>query len=135
MARFKAHIEKGPVPAAPESELHRRRVLIVEPDTLTRWSLETYLLRWCAVECVEQPDAAARRLRLRTVDVLILSDALPAADVENLEAIAENATPPILTIRMGTESDHQHISHTHARYLEKPFDLALLRPMIGVAAQ
>ena len=118
-----------------ETLVRRRRVLIVEPDTLTRWSLETYLLRWCAVECMELPEVADRRLRLPGIDVLIVSDALPPSDVRNLEDIAQRATPPILTIHIGTESGHQRTPRAAGRYLEKPFDLALLRPLIGVGAK
>ena len=52
----------------------RARLLIVEPDHLTMWSLAEYLRRWFTVETTHCSVEAEKLLRDHAVAALIVSD-------------------------------------------------------------
>lgn len=115
------------------SSTSRRVVLLVDPDSLTRWSVKSYLAHWLDVISAESIVHAGELIAGRAVDILILSDDLPEpATSEFIGRVrAENAE--VSTIRTGTRETGAEV-RTDASYLEKPFELAQLGRILGVTS-
>lgn len=111
----------------------RARLLIVEPDHLTMWSLAEYLQRWFTVETTHCSVEAEKLLRDHVVAALIVSDQLPGRTAETLAGLAHSADPPARVVLMATaDADAQGPAWWHAR-VEKPFDLPYVARLLGVA--
>lgn len=111
----------------------RARLLIVEPDHLTMWSLAEYLRRWFTVETTHCSVEAEKLLRDHAVAALIVSDQLPGKTAETLAGLAQQASPPARVILMATaDADTPGAAWWHAR-VEKPFDLPHVACLLGVA--
>lgn len=111
----------------------RARLLIVEPDRLTMWSLAEYLRRWFTVETTHCSVEAEKLLRDHPVAALIVSDQLPGRAAETLAGLAHQASPPARVILMATaDADAQGAAWWHAR-VEKPFDLPHVARLLGAA--
>lgn len=106
-----------------------RRILLVDPDPLTRWSVHTYLARWFDVASVGTPREADRVLDGPPVSVLIVSDDLPASAVEQVERRARARSRRVRLIRMITASRAHPADVT---CIEKPFALCQLARLLGV---
>lgn len=119
---------------SPLSTNVRRRLLVVEPDALTQWSLAVYLERWFDVVATDSAAEAARLLRERPVNALITSDDLPDAATESLESQACSMNADVLIVRTVTERCDHHSPVGHLARIEKPFDLASLARLLGVPA-
>lgn len=110
----------------------QRRLLIVEPDLLTRWSLQTYFGRWFEVRTAAEANQGSRVVERWPVDALIVADDLSPAGARDIEATARRGNPAV------------RVLHTIARtaddapppdpsYVEKPFDLRRLADLLGVS--
>lgn len=111
----------------------RGRLLIVDPDPLTLWSLKTFLQRWFEVETAASAENAEHALAEHDFDALILSDELPAGVAAAIEHTARRSNPDLVTVRT-VIGDTETIAGPTLR-LEKPFELAKLARLLGVAAQ
>jgi len=117
--------------------LHRRarNLLIVEPQSLLRWSLATYLSRWFDVFPTDSPATAERILDDERIDAVVLSDALPAAQLtallEHVRARGQ-ATCLVCTV---TGSGFMPVPHDKCHCIEKPFELRKLADLLGVESQ
>jgi DNA-binding NtrC family response regulator len=111
----------------------RGRVLLLEPDHLTRWSVTTYLCRWFAVETVESSEDAARLVRDEPFDALVLSDRVSDSEVANLLRSAADRNPQVKTVRTVTAMSEPVAEQASMFQLEKPFQLSRLAQLLGVA--
>ncbi|MBI4717967.1 MAG: hypothetical protein HY763_09205 [Planctomycetes bacterium] len=107
-----------------------RRLLIVEPEPLLRWSLVTYLRRWFEVFAVDSDAAAQRVLDEQSVDAVVVSDQLSDKDVEEIEAHARSRNTGTRVVRT-VISRREGVTP----WIEKPFDLAELAVLLGIPAR
>ncbi|MEW6198976.1 MAG: hypothetical protein AB1601_09980 [Planctomycetota bacterium] len=120
-----------PAPAPPPPG-RLGRLLLVEPDTLTAWSLSTYLRRWFDVHCTSASPAAQRRLRQQSMDAVLLSDQLPRRSVNALVQAARQANRDVrVIILVAAETEPATVPPGAAR-LEKPFELPDAARLLGV---
>ncbi len=107
------------------------RVLVIEPDHLTMWSLSTYLQQWFTVETTHCGVEAEKLLRDHAVAGLIVSDRLPGRTAEALAQLAARRNPHVRTVLMVTgEADPAGIAWCATR-IEKPFALSDLARLLG----
>ena len=118
-------------PASPESR-PERRILIVEPEELVRWSLVTYLTRWFAVYSAAAESTAHRVLDSDTMDAVVISDDLQRPEVEQIESHALARNPSVQLVRTVTESPAEPTADGQTSHLEKPFQLAKLAELLGI---
>lgn len=120
-----------PERARDASEL-RGRVLIVEPDELLRWSMESYLRRWFEVRGVRDTGEAEHVLEAGALHALIVSDGFTRRQTESLQEHARTKNPQVRIIC--TVSDVPDGRHRHGdTVIEKPFQLSRLAELLGVA--
>lgn len=108
------------------------RLLIVDQDPLARWSLATYLQRWFAVDATDSLNEGTELLERGDVAALIVSDELPGAQIDVLEARARQLNPRVATIRTVTGVLGAKRPTTGAIRVEKPFQLPNLARLLGV---
>jgi DNA-binding NtrC family response regulator len=109
------------------------RVLLVEPDHLTMWSLVTYLQRWFTVESTHCGMEAEKLLRAQPLSAVIVSDQLPGRTAESLLQLAQTLQPPVRTVLMVTGEADAHTCAACSTRIEKPFELADLGRLLGIA--
>lgn len=121
----------------PEAELRRserrRRMLVVDPDRLTRWSIATYLQRWFDVDCAPTAALADELLANGPVDVLVTSDDLSSEAVDRIERAARGRNAATRTVRMVADAARAR-AEPGVKLLEKPFALSRLAELAGVAS-
>jgi DNA-binding response OmpR family regulator len=131
-----AHDNNGLLPGewCPGGEGARGRVLIIEPDPLTRWSISTYLKRWFEVLAAESAEAANPLLGPSTLAALILADELPGERCRSIEHLARQRNPALITVHTvtGVTRTEAHPRDEGGTWLEKPFELARLARLLGV---
>ena len=110
-----------------------RQILVVEPDPLTQWSLRTYLSKWFSIHSTGSLDSARRVLETHAVDVLVVADELPAAAVASLEHCAHNFNACVRIVRTVADLDRPREAGPTRDYIEKPFRLADLARLLGIA--
>jgi DNA-binding NtrC family response regulator len=108
-----------------------RKLLVVEPDNLTLWSVSTFLRRWFAVDSTASPAGAEHRLRAQPVDALVLSDQLPPAAIDALVELARCANPLVHAVLLVGGAGEPPAAPPATR-LEKPFQLSELARCLGV---
>ena len=119
-------------PADPaETEGSRRRVLIVEPDSLTRWSMEEYLRPKCDVESTDSAAVARTLLDAAWFDAIVIADDLPRDAADNLEQHARSFNPDLAAVRTVTNVTDAPQTEGSAVLLEKPFELVSLARVLG----
>lgn len=109
-----------------------RRLLIVEPNRLTQWSLRTYLQRWFVVDVVATADEAARELKRRSYSAVLISDELPAERAEQVEHGARSANGEVISVRLVTGVSRLSAQPPQTVCVEKPFELSRLAEVLGV---
>ncbi len=124
----------GDASRKPGSASGRPRVVVIEPDELTRWAVERYLSRWFAVSSVASPSDGEAQLGSDTPDALIVSDDLPEGFPISLEKTARQANPQAIIVHTTTETARR-VRNSDALRIEKPFDLAQLARLLGVEAE
>lgn len=123
----------NPFPSRPQLVKRLGRLLVVEPDPLTRWSLQAYLQRWFDVRLADGRDSAERALSEEDFAALVLADDLPGDDSEQLESQAREKNPKLLVIRTVAAVGDEARRTTAADRLEKPFALIQLARLLGVS--
>ena len=108
------------------------RVLVVEPDHLTAWSLATFLQRWYEVETTNCTVAAEKSLRERAPVAVIVSDQLPGQRAQSLLQLAQRANPAVRAVLMVSREADPSAAVTSGLRLEKPFDLTELARLLGI---
>lgn len=114
------------------SSVTRPRILLFEPDSLTRWSITTYLQRWFEVVAVESREQAENLSATRPLAALVLADSLPDATAAELQRRAGGHNPTVMTVRTIATTADSSPGGPHTFQLEKPFDLARLARLLGV---
>jgi DNA-binding response OmpR family regulator len=109
------------------------RVLIVEPDVLTCWSLATYLGRWYAVDTARSGAAAVRRLRAQPADAVIISDQIRGSAAEAIASAARGGRPNVRLVLLTTDDADTRLARVAVERVEKPFALPELARVLGVA--
>jgi len=110
----------------------RRRVLLVEPDALTRWSIGQYLGRWFIVEATADGPSAEALLARRSFVALMVSDQIPEDDLERIQRLAGRRNPAVRIVRMVSGAAELREPQTGLLSLEKPFALSALARLLGV---
>lgn len=118
----------GPEFIATQPEAGRRVLLVVEPDHLTRWSMQEYLRDYFQVLAADGLEQAFRYLEGTRIDAVILADDMPG--VQELEEHVRQRNPFAIVVR--TVTDPASISDPVCVRLEKPFQLADLAISLGV---
>ena len=122
-----------PGEASPVRARRRGRLLIVEPDPLTRWSMSTYLKRWFEVMTAASFDEAGGLLEASTLEALVVTDGLPADQSRSIGQRARHRNPDVITVRTVTELPASDARLANGeKLLEKPFELARLARLLGV---
>lgn len=116
--------EAAPAPAA-------RRLLIVDPDWLTQWSVTAYLRRWFEILTVASAERALAALRKHSVHAIVISD--ECSEGEQVERFAREQNPDVVIVRTVTGVAPAQLRATHAINIEKPFELSELAAALGVS--
>ena len=122
-----------PLPAG--SEPARGRLLLLEPDELTRWSITTYLQRWFIVEAADSSAAAQRLVCHGSFSALVLSEQLTDEQILALQRAAAGRNPQVTMVRMVTGASEAGTGEPETVQLEKPFELAALAQLLGIPEQ
>lgn len=120
--------------AAETTTERRRRLLLVEADALTRWSIQTYLGKWFAVDVAERGDVAVL-IAAAPPDAMLLSDDVSAEEAAALHATALARKAGVMTLRLITGATDAVRQDGAVRELEKPFALAQLARLLGIPEQ
>ncbi|NOT00957.1 MAG: hypothetical protein HOP29_10040 [Phycisphaerales bacterium] len=120
------------VPEADAVDRPGRRLLIVDGDRLTRWSVESYLSDSFVVVSAASAEEAARRLAADRFDAVVVADDLPDGGASNVERLAQERNAGVMVVRTVIESARGRGESGAAR-LEKPFELSRLAALLGVA--
>ncbi|TWT40940.1 hypothetical protein RAS1_36280 [Phycisphaerae bacterium RAS1] len=132
--RLAAHEASTNDAETPASRARASRVLILEPDALSRWSLSAYLRRWFDARVTASPEEAVALLGTFAVDALIVSDEVDADALRRIESIVRRRSPGAVMIRTVTHLSESPGDVAGWLELEKPFNLARLAELLGVAA-
>lgn len=119
-------------PENPPTPQRGKRLLIVDPEELVRWSLVTYLAKWFSVYSTTTQAAADRVLDSVGVEALVVSEDLPESAAEEIEAHAKARNPKVVVIRTITGPPRKSQTRCPVVCLEKPFDLSRLAELLGV---
>ncbi|MEK6674135.1 MAG: hypothetical protein AABZ47_00605 [Planctomycetota bacterium] len=109
----------------------RPKVLLVEPDSLLRWSVEAYLQHRFAVESVSNRPAAEARLRVDEFNAVIVADDLSEHGADSIAALARLGNPDVRVIRTVTNALATPITRDGVSRLEKPFQLSKLEELLS----
>ncbi|UCE60426.1 MAG: hypothetical protein JSU63_01500 [Phycisphaerales bacterium] len=113
------------------SDCSRPRLLIVEPDKLTRWSIEEHLREVFDILTAGSETNAHALLDANPVDAVVIADDLPAFGADALEEHARARNPGVSAVRMITDMGKSEHPESQAAFLEKPFELANLARALG----
>ena len=109
-----------------------RRLLIVEPEALVRWSLVTYLTKWFDVFTADSRATADHILDDQLIDAVVVSDDLSDRAPEEIEARARSRNPAARVVRTITDSPGEELPSQKTPRLEKPFELSELAMLLGI---
>lgn len=114
----------------------KQTLLIVEPDRLTRWSVQQYLHDCFDILEADGADTAHALLDTSIVDALVIAEDLPAQGADDVERHARRCNPELNAVRIVTDPLLQIGSRSgDAKRLEKPFKLSALADSLGVAVR
>jgi len=123
------HSDRESEELSPEKAAPHERLLVIEPDVLTRWSLTTYLGRWFNVFAVASVDEGMTFLASQTPDSAVLSDALDLAQLARFESVLREKNPSATIIRLVTNPVSGGIGF-RSESIEKPFRLSDVARML-----
>jgi len=109
----------------------QRKLLVVEPEALLRWSLSTYLSRWFRVFAVESSTAADRVLNRRRIDAAVVSEDLPNHEADVVETHVRNANTQARIIRTASSPIEGRSEGAAVGRIEKPFKLSELASLLS----
>lgn len=107
----------------------RTSLLLVDPDPLLRWSVETHLRDSFEVTAVAALEQAIRMLAARAFDSIVLSIALGDSGASLVEA-ARSVNPHVRIVWL-TAGDEPLKRDPSAVYIEKPFRLTALADVVA----
>jgi len=110
----------------------RARILLVETDELTRWSVATYLKPWFVVDVAESLTEAEAVVPHRSYAALVLSGALDPRRAAEVQHQAARQNPALMTVRTVTHAGELPPGEPRTVQIEKPFELASLARLLGV---
>lgn len=116
------------------AESHKPRVLVVDQDGLTRWSLTQYLGRWCQVCAAASGPEGAEFVATFRPEVVILSAELPEGGARRvLDAVRACGGQARVLV---TAADVRQVPAECGEHsvIEKPFSLAELARRVGVGS-
>jgi len=119
----------GATPGHPPNE----NLLVVEPDTLLRWSLVTYFSKWFNVFAVAAIDAGVEILDGESIHAVIVSDVFDASEAQRMERMACDRNPAVRIIRVVTSLRSAANDPYASGTLEKPFELSALADLLRCA--
>lgn len=108
----------------------RQRLLIVDPDRLTRWSMGEYLHATFEVYAADNTAAAIDVLNQHPVDAVVVAEDLPCHGADDVEDHARAANPETTVIRMFTQPGAKTPERPRTRRIEKPFALSALARLL-----
>lgn len=117
---------------SPVSPRMAGRLLIVEPQTLLRWSLAAYLRRWFDVLLADGEGGAEIILKEQPVDALIVAHELPDCAADRIEKRARSQKPEVMVVRTVVDPTSGVSTSGRTIRLEKPFPLAQVAHLLGV---
>ncbi len=106
-------------------------LLVVEPDALTRWSLETYLRQWFTVHLADGLETARHLLDRYDFRAVVLSGDLPASELQEIETLARRRNPHVRLIRTVSGPLAGATPPADEVLLEKPFRLTQLADLLN----
>ena len=112
-----------------------RKLLIVDPDHLTRWSVETYLNKTFEVLTATSVAEALEVLNKQSVEAIVVSDDLPDGGADKVEGHARSRNSCVVVVRTVSEPVRPDVCTSPAVRLEKPFKLSALAEILGVAGR
>lgn len=133
----------------------RRKLLIIEPDTLLRWSIMSYLKSWFDVILADSAPHAREWLTHMDVDAMVVSGELPTKTLEQLyewSDSGERCRGMIVTITSAEPASRNGDANRNTivyrkwrtlpngqdqsiQFIEKPFKLRDLANLLGVSEQ
>ena len=116
----------------PQEQRHSGKLLIVDPDRLTRWSVEAYLSGIFDVLTAESLAAALEFLDHQAVEAVVVSDDLPDDGADTVEEQARAGNRCVTVVRTVSEPVRAHLAADPNVLLEKPFKLSVLADILGV---
>ena len=131
------HHEKPPPnpPRTDPGQKARRKVLIVDPDHLTRWSVETYLSKTFEVLTASSVVEALKSLGKQSVQAIVISDDLPNGGADEVEGHARLRNACVVAVRTVSQPMRPDAQTSLAVRLEKPFKLSALAAILGVSGR
>jgi nitrogen-specific signal transduction histidine kinase len=126
----------GPAPGRPGTQPLRRRILLVEDDSLVAQAVRRTLARDHEVSCVESGRAALEILAREPFDLVISDLLMPEMTGMELHAELSRTRPEIarrmifLTGGAFTDAAREFIARVPNPQIEKPFDSQRLRDLI-----
>lgn len=108
-------------------------LLLVEPDPLTRWSLQAYLQRWFTVAAVTTTSAATGILRQYTCRAVVVSDQIPFDFAAVVARTAREVNPAVHIVLLVTGDSEPRAGTLCTARIEKPFVLGDLARLVGVS--
>ncbi|MCH9002684.1 MAG: hypothetical protein IIC02_08940, partial [Planctomycetes bacterium] len=98
-------------------------LLIVEPESLLRWSLATYLSKWFDVFPTDSGEAALRILDDHRVDGAVISDQLAPGSAPAITARLGLRNPNATIVYTVTNAETSVAEDRVIHQIEKPFQL------------
>jgi len=95
-----------------------------------RWSIVTYLSRWCDVLQVDSHTGADRMLEGHPVDAVVVADGLADGSSDAVEACALARNPSTRVVRTGVGPTDEDGGRSN--FIEKPFELCKLAEALGI---
>lgn len=111
---------------------NNKKLLIVEPDPLLRWSLVTYLSRWFQVIPADSSDQANFILDQYLIDALVVNDDHINHLADHIEHHARQRNAQTRIVRTVMNFPKSTVRNQHCSYIEKPFNLSGLAHLLGV---
>ncbi len=115
-----------------DEPVNTMKLLIVEPDRLTRWSMQQYLQDLATVIAADSVESAHELLDVGPVDAVAIADDLPAHGADEIESHARTCNPNVRAVRMVTQPCSATPQSSNVTTLEKPFELARLAEVLGI---
>ncbi len=108
------------------------RLLVVDRDRLTRWSVKAYLSPMFEVLVAHSAVRALEILETHPVDAVVVSGDLPENGTDRVEVAARSGNPDAVVVRTVSEPVRGKSSDAAVIRLEKPFKLSALAAILGV---
>lgn len=118
-----------PVRVAPEGS---GNLLVLEPETLLRWSLVTYLGKWFQVFPADTAAVAQQIIERHPIQALVVCDDLGDHASDRIESLVRGRYPDVRVIRIVMSLRTAQSLSPLATFIEKPFELAKLAALLGV---